>query len=302
MHAGVDIRSIAESRHSLEDVSSSSSTKTSRLRGEELQLGQGLAILQKELRDDRRNRFVIYTMAALPLLFLAIPIVQLFTVNAPSTSARVDTRIGISLLYMLILPAIIPSVLSAYSVVGEREQGTLDPVLTTPIQSEEFIVGKALAAFLPALLFVYAILGAVAIFAHPAISSAVFERDHLLVQLLFTPLVAGWSVWVGIAVSTRVSDVRAAPAALPPGQSAAPGHRGPHVVQRPLPLARSRSGARRSPSGDRRAGMAGRGHHVRPRTPRYRWPELTHPNARNNANCLKGHAGKGDGRCRQPSS
>ena len=182
-------------------------------------------ILQKELRDCRRNRFVIYTMAALPLLFLAIPIVQLFTIDASSASAKLDTRIGLSLLYMLILPAIIPSVLSAYSVVGEREQGTLEPVLTTPIQRDEFIVGKALAAFLPALLVAYVIfgifLGAVAIFAHPAISSAVFERDHLLVQLLFTPLVAAWAVWVGIAVSTRVSDVRAAQqlsllASLPP--------------------------------------------------------------------------------------
>lgn len=184
-----------------------------------------VAILQKELRDYRRNRFVIYTMAALPLLFLAIPIVQLFTIDASSASAKLDTRIGLSLLYMLILPAIIPSVLSAYSVVGEREQGTLEPVLTTPIQRDEFIVGKALAAFLPALLVAYVIfgifLGAVAIFAHPAISSAVFERDHLLVQLLFTPLVAAWAVWVGIAVSTRVSDVRAAQqlsllASLPP--------------------------------------------------------------------------------------
>ncbi len=109
--------------------------------------------------------------------------------------------------------------------VGEREQGTLEPVLTTPIQPEEFIVGKALAAFLPAVLVAYAsfgiFVGAVAIFAHPAISSAVTERGHLLVQLLFTPLVAGWSVWVGIAVSTRVSDVRAAQqlsllASLPP--------------------------------------------------------------------------------------
>ena len=40
-------------------------------------------------------------------------------------------------------------------------------------------------------------------------------------QLLFTPLVAGWSVWVGIAMSTRVSDGRAAQqlsllASLPP--------------------------------------------------------------------------------------
>ena len=32
----------------------------------------------------------------------------------------------------------------------------------------------------------------------------------MLVQLLFTPLLAGWAIWVGIAVSTRSTDVRAA--------------------------------------------------------------------------------------------
>jgi ABC-2 type transport system permease protein len=183
------------------------------------------AILQKELRDYRRNRFVVLTMSILPLIFIAAPMVQLFTIKVSITSAKLDTRIGISLLYMLIIPVIIPSVLSAYSVVGEREQGTLEPVLTTPIHREEFLVGKALAALLPALAVAYVIfgifLGAVALFAHPAVASAVFERDHLLIQLLFTPLVAGWSIWVGIAVSTRVSDVRAAQqlailASLPP--------------------------------------------------------------------------------------
>jgi ABC-2 type transport system permease protein len=183
------------------------------------------AILQKELRDYRRNRFVVLTMSILPLIFIAAPMVQLFTIKVSITSAKLDTRIGISLLYMLIIPVIIPSVLSAYSVVGEREQGTLEPILTTPIHREEFLVGKALAALLPALAVAYVIfgifLGAVALFAHPAVASAVFERDHLLIQLVFTPLVAGWSIWVGIAVSTRVSDVRAAQqlailASLPP--------------------------------------------------------------------------------------
>ena len=29
-------------------------------------------------------------------------------------------------------------------------------------------------------------------------------------QLLFTPLLAGWSIWVGIAISARSSDVRVA--------------------------------------------------------------------------------------------
>lgn len=183
------------------------------------------AIVQKELRDYRRNRFVVLSMSALPLLMLAIPIVQLFAVNVSSTSPRFNARIGLSLLYMLILPAIVPSVLSAYSVVGEREQGTLEPILTTPIHREEFLIGKALAVLLPTLVVAYVIfgvfLGIVAFFAHPAIASAIFERAHLLVQLLFTPLVAGWSIWAGIAVSTRLSDVRAAQqvaifASLPP--------------------------------------------------------------------------------------
>jgi ABC-type Na+ efflux pump permease subunit len=183
------------------------------------------AILQKELRDYRRNRFVILTMAMLPLIFLVLPMVQLFTANVAISSSKLDLRVGISLLYMLIEPALIPSVLSAYSVVGEREQGTLEPVLTTPVHPEEFLVGKALAAFFPTLVVAYTIfaifLGATELFAHPAIASAVFERSHLLVLLLFTPLVAGWSIWVGIAISTRVNDIRAAQqlsvfASLPP--------------------------------------------------------------------------------------
>ena len=183
------------------------------------------AIVQKELRDYRRNRFVVYTMSFLPLVFIAAPMVQIFAIKVAATSAMFDAHIGISLLYMLILPAIIPSVLSAYSVVGEREQGTLEPILTTPIHSDEFLIGKALAALLPTLVVAYVIfgifLGAVAAFAHPAVASAIFERNHLLVQLLFTPLVAGWSIWAGIAISTRMSDVRAAQqltvlASLPP--------------------------------------------------------------------------------------
>lgn len=183
------------------------------------------AIVQKEFRDYRRNRFVIYTMSFLPLIFIAAPMVQIFTVRTSFSSAKFDAHIGLSLLYMLILPAMVPSVLAAYSVVGEREQGTLEPILTTPIKSEEFLVGKALAALLPTLVVAYVIygifLGVVAAFAAPTVSSAIFERDHLLVQLLFTPLVAVWSIWVGIAISIRMSDVRAAQqltvlASLPP--------------------------------------------------------------------------------------
>jgi ABC-type Na+ efflux pump permease subunit len=182
-------------------------------------------ILQKELRDYRRNRFVIYTMALLPLLFVILPTIDLLSIKTSISSARFDARIGASLLYLLIIPAMVPSILAAYSVVGEREQGTLEPVLITPVRSEEFLVGKALAVLVPALAIAYLVfgifLGVAALFASPAVTSAVFETSHLLVQLLFTPLVAGWSIWVAIAISARTVDVRAAQqlsllASLPP--------------------------------------------------------------------------------------
>jgi ABC-2 type transport system permease protein len=172
------------------------------------------AIVVKELRDYRRNRFVIGTMTVLPLLFVVLPVVQLFAANAEADTANLNRRIGISLLYMLVIPAFLPSTLSAYSVVGEREQGTLEPVLVTPIRREEFLVAKALAAFVPTLVIAYLVFGvflaAAALFAHPVIVSAIYSGTHVLVQVLFTPLLAAWGIWVGIAVSVRSSDVRSA--------------------------------------------------------------------------------------------
>ncbi len=170
------------------------------------------AILHKELRDYRRNRFVLGTMAAVPVLFITLPTIQLIAANV--TNKALSLRIGLSLLYMLVIPVTMPSVVCAYSVVGEREQGTLEPVLATPIRREEFLIAKALAAFVPTLVIAYAVFGiflaVAALFAHPVIVSAIYAGQHVLVQFLFTPLLAGWAIWVGIAVSARSTDVRVA--------------------------------------------------------------------------------------------
>jgi ABC-type Na+ efflux pump permease subunit len=172
------------------------------------------AILVKELTDYRRNRFVVFTMMVLPLIFIAAPTIQLLNAPAAAAGSKLNTRIGISLLYLLLIPAIVPSTLSAYSVVGEREQGTLEPILITPVRREEFLIGKALAVLMPTLVVAYTIFGIflaiAALFAHPGIESAIFAGSHIPVQMVFTPLLAGWSIWVGIAISARSSDVRAA--------------------------------------------------------------------------------------------
>lgn len=172
------------------------------------------AIFVKELRDYRRNRFVIGTMIVLPLVFITLPLIDVFHSYAHIHTNDLNLHVGASMLYMLVIPAFMPSTLSAYSVVGEREQGTLEPVLITPVRREEFLIAKALAAFAPTLVIAYLVFGvflaAVSLFAHPAIASAIYSGTHVLLQLLFTPLLAGWGIWVGIAVSARSTDVRVA--------------------------------------------------------------------------------------------
>jgi ABC-type Na+ efflux pump permease subunit len=58
---------------------------------------------------------------------------------------------------MLGIPALVPATLAAYAVVGERQQGTLEPVLSTPIRREELLLGKALAVLIPLVAISYAV-------------------------------------------------------------------------------------------------------------------------------------------------
>lgn len=169
------------------------------------------AIFRKELREYRRNRQIVVSMAILPLLFLIQPLIDIFALPAPASGTLSHED---PLLYLLAIPALVPAYVAAYSVVGERQQGTLEPVLTTPIRREEFLLGKALAVLVPSLAVSYAVyalfLACVELFARPVIASALLQGPEILAQLLFTPLLAGWSIWVGIAISTRSRDVRVA--------------------------------------------------------------------------------------------
>jgi ABC-2 type transport system permease protein len=172
------------------------------------------AVVRREVRDFRRNRFVIVTMGVLPIVFLITPMITLFKVPDSSTGPQARAAVGVISLFLLIVPLVVPPVIAAYSVVGERDQGTLEPVLTAPIQASELLLGKALAVFIPSLAIAYGMYALVAISirfgAASVVRSVVFHPPQLLAQILFTPLLILWSIWACIVISTRTSDVRVA--------------------------------------------------------------------------------------------
>jgi ABC-type transport system involved in multi-copper enzyme maturation permease subunit len=169
------------------------------------------AIIWKELREYRRHGSVLVATAIFPLVFLIQPIVVILRGSGTLAATLEGSHL---LLYMLAIPVLTPAVLGAYSVAGERQQGSLEPVLSTPIPREEFLLGKALAALLPSVAIAYAtfafFIAFVALVAQPDVARLVIRIPDVVAQLLLTPLLAAWSTWVGIAISTRSSDVRVA--------------------------------------------------------------------------------------------
>jgi ABC-type transport system involved in multi-copper enzyme maturation permease subunit len=172
------------------------------------------AVIRKELAEIRRNKFIVATSCILPVIFLVEPTVSILLIKASATSSVLATRVDTALFLPLLVPVLIPATMSAFSVVGEREQGTLEPVLTTPVTRMELIGGKAAAIFMPAVALSYLMFGVfiaiVALFAKPAVATEMWNAPQLPAEVIFIPLLAAWAIWVGLAVSSRVSDTRVA--------------------------------------------------------------------------------------------
>lgn len=118
------------------------------------------------------------------------------------------------LLLFLVAPIVGAVSLAAYSVVGEKQGRTLEPLLTTPLTTTELLVAKVLAAFLPSLavevagLGVY--LGLVRAVATAGVTTALLSARSFVMVGLVGPLASLAALQMTIAISSRVNDPRSA--------------------------------------------------------------------------------------------
>jgi ABC-type Na+ efflux pump permease subunit len=54
--------------------------------------------------------------------------------------------------FFMIIPVLVSSIIAANSVVGEKERGTLETLLYTPVTNRELVVAKLLSSFVPAMI------------------------------------------------------------------------------------------------------------------------------------------------------
>jgi ABC-type Na+ efflux pump permease subunit len=176
--------------------------------------GRRLVVIRKEFREYRRNRFILVTMAALPIVLLAILAAETFHLPAQISENELRRPVGEALLFLQLIPVMLPTTIAAYAVMGEREQRTLETVLTTPVTDRELLGGKAIAAVVPAVVISWLLFGVYVglaeLVAPHVVVKQIWTVDQAVAMLLLAPALAGFAIAVGILVALRSSDFRVA--------------------------------------------------------------------------------------------
>lgn len=194
-------------------------------------------IIDKEWAEVFKNRLVLFTVGLLPLLFMILPLIQLAATrevdpgemsDAPGNIIQLCRLQGLAdneclqgflanqfMLLFLLLPLAIPVTIASYSIVGEKTTRSLEPLLATPASTAEIILGKSLAAALPAIAatwiaFAIFLAGARFFVVSERVYAAITNPMWLVAMALVAPLLTVLSVNVAIVISSRVSDPRAA--------------------------------------------------------------------------------------------
>jgi ABC-2 type transport system permease protein len=195
-------------------------------------------VVRKEWAEVFKNRFVLFTVAFMPLIATAIPLMVLYLTRQGSELGDLTTGdipsnftalcgsmspgecgqyflISQFMLLFMLIPLAIPVTFAAYSIVGEKTTRTLEPVLATPITTFELLGGKMLAAVVPAISVTWIAFGAFAggawlIVGNSAALSRVTDALWLSAIFVLSPLMALAAVCIAVMVSSRTSEPRVA--------------------------------------------------------------------------------------------
>jgi ABC-2 type transport system permease protein len=201
-----------------------------------------LLFLRRELRELRKNKYVLPVYLVLPPIAVILPV--LFAAFAPQFVAidpndpavlailrivkntpefahmetdEATTRFFLRSLvsFYLLLPVGLSSISAAFSVVAEKQQRTLEPILATPITDLEFLIGKLLASLVPSIVLTWAaaILAAVIVnwitwgrYKTPLLP----ERFWFVGVFVLAPLMGMASVLAAMRLSAKMSDPQSA--------------------------------------------------------------------------------------------
>jgi ABC-type Na+ efflux pump permease subunit len=184
-----------------------------------VRLSQAWIVASKDFALFRKRRNIIYSVMVIPIMVTCLLSIVIWYIQHKANGAVSPAELTVLLptfmfLYM-ILSGIIPTTIASYSIVGEKVERSMEPLLATPTTDGEILFGKWLAAFIPG---VVAVVGFGTVFmitadvlSHGALGYYYFPNwSSSTVLFLMVPIAVILSVEWNVLISARVTDVRIA--------------------------------------------------------------------------------------------
>ena len=185
-----------------------------------MKLWKSWVIATKDFYIFWKKKRILYTLIILPLVFSVVLPLFVIRNSNPTADVIVVASTPVSLLnfysfFYIILAYIIPTTLASYSIISEKLEQSLEPLLATPTTDGELLLGKSISSFLPCIAMIYAssiifMVLSDAITYHK-IGYLFFPNwTMVIILLLAVPLSSILSVELNVIISSRVNDVRTA--------------------------------------------------------------------------------------------
>ncbi len=174
-------------------------------------------VASKDFKIFLKKKTVLYSMIVFEVLIsIGLPVLVRFVIGKSENAAVILPPLINAFFFWFVMGIVLlPTGIASYSLVGEKIQKSLEPLLATPTTDDEILAGKVIAAFIPAIAANY--IGAVVFmvlvnaFTFHIFSYWYFPNWDIIIQLLLLgPLACLLSIGYNIIVSSRSTDVRAA--------------------------------------------------------------------------------------------
>jgi len=183
-----------------------------------LKLSKAWIVATKDFSVFRTKKNIIYSIVLFPLLAsTALPLVVHFTIGKhygiPRTA--LPPVLNAFAFFFVIGAASLPTAIASYSLVGEKVERSLEPLLATPATDGEVLLGKSFAAFLLPMAAIYGgatiFMALMDTFTYGILGYLYFPNWSIgVVLLMVAPLAAMLCIGLNVIVSSRINDVRAA--------------------------------------------------------------------------------------------
>ncbi len=178
-----------------------------------MRLSKAGTVASKDFKIYTKRKSILYSIIYFEVVVsIGVPFIIRLIAGKPSGAALLSTFINVFSFLYVIGASLLPVGIASYSLVGEKVQKSLEPLLATPTTDEEILAGKSIAAFLPSICSNY--IGAliftvlVDLFTYSTLKYLYYANwDIVIILFLLAPLACVLGVGYNVLISSRANDV-----------------------------------------------------------------------------------------------